>query len=76
MKAILEWPTPLSTFEVRIFHGLEMLYWKFIRNLSLICVPFTECMKKGKFNWRVAAWKEFIDLKRKVKETWFGASKL
>ena len=30
VKAILEWPTPKNTFDVRSFHGLERFYKKII----------------------------------------------
>jgi hypothetical protein len=68
VKAILEWPTPQCTFDVRSFHGLESFYRKFIKNFSEICAPLTECMKKGNFKWTVAAMKSFEDLKKKVIE--------
>ena len=49
VKAILDWPTPQSTFEVRSFHGFASLYNKLIQKFSQICVSYIECMKKGYF---------------------------
>ena len=68
VQAILEWPTPQSTFEVRSFHGLVSFYMKFIRNFSEICAPLIECMKKGKFEWTTKEMKAFANLKNKVTE--------
>jgi hypothetical protein len=66
VKAILEWPTPRCTFNVRSFHGLEGFYWKFIRNLSQICVPLTECMKKGVSQWTTETKNSLEELKKRV----------
>ena len=45
VKAILEWPTPWSSTEVRSFHGLVSYYKKFIKNFSGICAPLTDTIR-------------------------------
>ena len=70
VKAILDWPTPRNTFEVRSFHGLMKFYRKFIRNLSAICASIVETLKKENqpFYWTEVAERSFNLLKKKVTE--------
>eukprot|EP00253_Pinus_taeda_P025282 PITA_25282 len=70
IKAIVEWPSPKSVFEVRSFHSLSSFYRKFINNFSKINAPIIETIKKDKhpFKWIVEAERNFQLLKKKVTE--------
>jgi hypothetical protein len=46
VRAIVEWPSPRSMFEVSMFHGLARLYRKFNRDFSGICAPMMDTVKK------------------------------
>lgn len=45
IKAIMEWPSPKSIFEVRSFHGIASFYKKFIKNFSKINAPIIETIE-------------------------------
>ena len=68
VKAILDWPTPKITFEVRSFHGLASFYRKFIKNFSGLCASIVETLKKDNqpFYLTEVAEKSFNLLKKKV----------
>ena len=65
VKAILEWPNPMSVIEVRYFHGLASFYRKFIRGFSSICGPLFKTMRgdRKEFKWTIGADKSFDMLK-------------
>jgi hypothetical protein len=70
VKAIKEWPSPRSMFEVRIFHGLASFYRKFIRDFSGICAPMMDTVKKRQkyFKWIEEDKRSFNILKEKIKK--------
>jgi hypothetical protein len=57
-------------FEVRSFHGLAILYKKFIRDFSGICAPVMDTVKKKhkSFKWIEEVERSFDILKEKIKE--------
>jgi hypothetical protein len=70
VKAIREWSSPRSIFEVRSFHGLASFYWKFIRNFSGICTLMLDTEKKRHkyFKWTEEDEKVFRILKENITE--------
>ena len=52
VKAIKEWPTPKSVYEVRSFHCLASFHKRFVNDFSTIATPLTEIIKKDMgFKW-------------------------
>jgi hypothetical protein len=70
VKAIKEWSSPRSMFEVRIFHGLTSFYRKFIRDFSGICAPMMDTVKKkhNYFKWTEEVERSFNTLNNKITE--------
>jgi hypothetical protein len=70
VRAIKEWSSPSSIFEVRSFHGLARFHRKFIRNFSGICAPMLDTVNKKhkSFSWTEQAEKGFKVLKEKITE--------
>ena len=61
VQEIIDWPSPRNIFEVRIFHGLESFYRKFIKNFSGISAYVFETIKNDRqpFQWTVEAERSF-----------------
>jgi hypothetical protein len=70
VKAIREWSSPRSMFKLRIFHGLESFYKKFIKDFSGISVPVMDTMKKRhkSFKWTKESERSFNIQKEKITE--------
>jgi len=43
IKAIVKWPRPTNVIEVRSFLGLAGYYRRFVKDLSKIASPLTNC---------------------------------
>jgi hypothetical protein len=70
VKAVKEWPSSRSMFEVISFHGLEIFDRKFIRNFSGICAPMIDTVKKKHkyFKWTTEVKRSFNIFKEKITE--------
>ena len=66
VKAIREWPTPTSLFQVRSFHGLASFYRRFVKDFSTIVAPMTEVLKGKSFEWNDKANSAFEEIKARL----------
>jgi hypothetical protein len=65
VKAIMEWPVPKNSHEVRSFMGLVGYYWIFVEGFSKIEKPITTLKFKGvRYEWTEECDSAFIELKR------------
>ena len=67
VEAIVNWPTPSNTREVRSFLGLANYYRKFVPHFSHIAAPLTALTKKDiRFSWSPACASSFRHLKERL----------
>ncbi|PKU62072.1 RNA-directed DNA polymerase [Dendrobium catenatum] len=64
VKAIIDWPTPQSFFDIRSFHGLANFYRRFIKGFSVLAAPLTDCLKAKQFVWTESQNDSFLAVKR------------
>jgi transposase InsO family protein/predicted aspartyl protease len=64
VKAVVEWPTPEQTSEVRSFLGLASYYRRWVEGFSRRAKPLFELTKKDrKYEWNAGCQAAFDDLK-------------
>ncbi|MCO5570061.1 hypothetical protein L7F22_023775 [Adiantum nelumboides] len=64
IKAIVEWPTPITVYDVRSFLGLCSYYRRFMRSFAAIAGPLHDLTKKRiKFHWGPTQKEAFEKLK-------------
>ena len=64
IKAVQDWPTPITIGHVRSFHGLASFYRRFVKDVSTIAAPLTSVIKKDvAFKWGTEQDKAFQKLK-------------
>ena len=66
IEAILIWPMPSSTHDMKSFHRFTSFCRRFIRGFSFIMAFSTECLKGDKFIWTSEAQDSFELIKTKV----------
>ena len=62
VRAMVEWPKPMSVKDVRSFLGLASFYRKFVWHFNEIAAPLTDLTKKGRAEvWNPEFWGEKED---------------
>ncbi|KAK9160947.1 hypothetical protein Syun_007288 [Stephania yunnanensis] len=67
IRAIIDWRTPESAFDIRSFLGLAGYYRGFVQGFSSIAAPMTRLTKKDvKFDWSEECEQALWELKRRL----------
>eukprot|EP00063_Salmo_salar_P080830 XP_014055665.1 PREDICTED: uncharacterized protein LOC106604999 [Salmo salar] len=65
VRAVVDWPEPMSRVQLQWFLGFANFYWRFIRGYSNLAAPLSALTSpKVPFTWSPAADKAFGDLKQ------------
>ncbi len=67
VRAVVNWPRPLSVKELQRFLGFANFYRRFIRNFSTVAAPLTSMSKKGpqRLVWTPRATSAFQELRKR-----------
>ncbi|KAJ4717071.1 Retrotransposon protein, putative, Ty3-gypsy subclass [Melia azedarach] len=67
IEAVVDWPRPTNSGEVRSFLGLAGYYRRFVEGFSRIATPLTQLTRKNvKFQWSDECEKSFQELKHQL----------
>ncbi|XP_061349872.1 uncharacterized protein LOC133295092 [Gastrolobium bilobum] len=69
IKAIVEWPVPTTSTQVRAFLGISGYYRKFIKKYATMVAPLTDLLSKTGFIWSELANQAFETLKQLLVST-------
>lgn len=69
IEAVVQWPLPKSSKQLRGFLGLTGYYRRFVRNYASWIAPLTQLLRKDAFIWSEQATKAFEKLKHALTTT-------
>jgi len=64
IQAIINWPTPRTLTELKIFLGICSYYRKIVKGFSQLYTPLTDLTRKGAFDWNDEARSTFETMKK------------
>lgn len=66
VQAVLDWPSPQTITQLRVFLGLTGYYRRFIKSYAQLAFPLTNLLKKDSFEWNMQTETAFINLKNAI----------